>query len=155
MPFSTGLPYKGRYRYFIDPEDPKVAILQEYADPPPVGYKTISRMRFQHAKIKDVLFVDNFTITVTDDNRIYMGKIDGDATSLYNKLKLPHDRIVMVSGCHIMMSQKGFFENIGDVRFYYNKDYSVCFTAHGKSWLVSPSEWPNLNVENTSIITWV
>lgn len=151
MPFSTGLPYKGRYRYFIDPDNSKVAILQEYADPPPVGYKTISKMRFQHAKIKDVLFIDNFTITVTDDNKIYMGKIDRDAVALYNNLKIPHDRIVMVSGCHIIMSQDGF-KNDGNIVFYHDKDCNVCFMVGGKTWYVSQSEWPNLKAD-TSIIT--
>ena len=45
MPFSTGLPYRGKYRYFIDPVDPSVAILQEFAEPQPAEFKTISGVK--------------------------------------------------------------------------------------------------------------
>ena len=165
MPFSTGLPYRGKYRYFIDPADASVAILQEFAEPQPAEFKTISRMRFRNTTVKQVMFHGNYTITITADNRFYMGLITEDGTKVYNQclLTMPVSGtvpLIQVNGCHVVVSQFNtgvFSKNRPDITIYYDKDCNLCFKRCPKSgldsyWKISKSSvWPLLTVD-TEII---
>lgn len=149
MPFSNGA-HLGKYRYFIDPEDTSTAILQEFAEPHPIGYRTISIMHFRTEKVTGVMFDGNVTITTTTSG-VYMGVISEDAQKLYDSVKrLYQNRVIMVSGCHLIVSQsdKDFFD--GDVVFYYDKMCKVCVnkTVNGidKCWQIV-SKWPDLLVD--------
>ena len=152
MPFSTGPPYSGSYRYFVDPVDTRIAILQEFSEN---EYKTISKMRFRTAKVVDVLFIDNFTITTTDDNRVYMGMKVDDPTKAYNSMindTMYKNRVIMVSGCHIIVSQCtstmfGEIKQADDIAFYYDRQCNVCFKKAGGYYILSPPVWPNLEAD--------
>ena len=161
MPFSTGA-HLGKYRYFIDTKDPSTAILQEFADPQPIGYKTISIMRFRTEKVTAVMFDGNLTITTTTGG-VYMGVISDDAQKLYDSVKgIYGSRVIMVSGCHLIISQsnKDFFDK--DSLFYYDKNCKVCVkkVVNGidKCWQIL-SKWPDLLVDteivNGSLVTTV
>jgi len=149
MPFSTGA-HLGKYRYFIDPKDPSTAILQEFAQPHPIGYKTISIMRFRTEKVTAVMFDGNLTITTTTGG-VYMGVISDDTQKLYERVKNSYqNRVIMVSGCHLIVSQsdKDFFDR--DVVFYYDETCKVCVNkvVNGidKCWQIV-SKWPDLLVD--------
>jgi hypothetical protein len=153
MPFSNGA-HLGKYRYFIDPNDPSTAILQEFAEPHPIGYRTISIMRFRAEKVKSVMFDRNVTITTTTEG-VYMGVISDDAQKLYDRVKrIYQNRVIMVSGCHLIISQsdKDFFDK--DVVFYYDKTCKVCVkkvvNGADKCWQIV-SKWPDLLI-NTEIV---
>ena len=146
MPYSTGLPYPGKYRYFIDPADPRCAILQEFAHPHPRGYKTISKMRFKDAHVKSVLFHGNFTLTTTDDNKIYSGIVCDDGTRMYNALLLSglyREQILMVSGCHVIVSQcNNPLVTSPDIVLYYDREYNVCIKSDGEFRVADV--WPSI-----------
>jgi len=165
MPFSTGLPYRGKYRYFIDPADPSVAILQEFVEAKPAEFKTISKMRFRNTTVNQVMFHGNYTLTVTADNRFYMGIIAEDGTKVYNQCLLampvgPAVPIILVNGCHVVVSQFDtgvFSRNRPDITIYYDKNYNVCFKSCPKSgldryWQISKTlVWPKLTIESEII----
>ena len=172
MPFSTGFPYRGKYRYFIDPDNPSIAILQEFAEPKPTEFKTISKMRFMNTTVKQVMFLGNYTITVTADNRFYMGVITNDPGKVYSRYMVSiavddMTPIVMYNGCHVIVSQfeTGLFSrDRPDIVIYYDEDCNVCFKSCPKYgldryWKISSdSVWPTLTVDteiidNSSIVT--
>ena len=151
MPFSTGSPYKGAYMYSIDREDSKMAVVKEFSEKQ-LEYTVISKMRFMTEKIVDILFIGNFTITITDDNRIYMGIITDSPTKLYNSMvndEAYKNRIIMVSGRHLIVSQctDALFGNNkpkDDITFYYDRACKPCFKKAGKYYMLADPEWPNL-----------
>ena len=163
MPFSIGYPFNGKYIYYIDSTNSKTTILEEFNETTK-EFETISKMRFRNT-VTEIMFSGNFTITATDDGKVYLGMIVKDSLDVYTKLlsMLATDkldvpkRIVMQTNHHVMISQCNNKQLCCKrTKFYYDRNQNISFDKKdGKVFTVVP-DFPNLRIENDgNLETWV